>query len=58
MRDCCISSVLFPLVCKLIRQQLIGASGSDSLYLLARMLEGVAQLALLLTRKISIKAQL
>lgn len=33
--------LLFPLVCKLIRQQqLIGASGSDSLPPLARMLEG------------------
>lgn len=42
MRDCLISSLLlFPLVCKLIRQQqLIGASGSDSLPPLAQMLDG------------------
>lgn len=41
MRDCLISSLLlFPLVCKLIRQQLIGANGSGSLPLLAQMLEG------------------
>lgn len=42
MKDCLISSLLlFPLVCKLIRQQqLIGADGSDSLPLLAQILEG------------------
>lgn len=42
MGDCLISSLLlFPLVCKLIsQQQLIGASGSDSLPLLAQILDG------------------
>lgn len=41
-RNCSVSPVLlFLLVCKLIRQQhVIGASGSDSLPPLARMLEG------------------